>query len=554
MLWLRLLSGALMKLMGMIMAELRLAGRPASPGFAEGALFRLVERTVSRIASSDPSREADDLRRAISEAARAIGALADTAEGEAAEILAFQVAMLEDDALSEGAFVAIEQGAAADLAWRQALDGEIESYRAADDEYFRARSADLEDIRDTVLDHLSGEGSALSVPPGSVLVARDLPPSRFLGIDWSQGGAILLSEGSPTSHVAMLARARGVPMIIGMGRLPAHDATAVIVDGASGEAFVEPSATTREAFRKRQQADQEKSGRAAVVATKPAITADGTPITMLINIAGLDDLKGLDPALCDGIGLVRTEFLFGEGPDLPNEDTQYHVYRQMIEWAKGRPVTIRTLDAGGDKPIRGLTIDGESNPFLGVRGIRLSLARPEIFRVQLRALLRAAVHGPLKIMLPMITVPSELEAVRMMVGNAFHALKKEGVDASVPALGIMIEVPAAALAVSHFDADFFSIGSNDLVQYTTAAGRDIGAVSALADPRHPAVLRLIELVASYGAETGREVSLCGDAGGDPELIPDLLRAGLRTLSAAPGLIGRAKLAISEIHLKPSGGF
>ena len=542
-----------MKPKGMIMAELRLAGRPASPGFAEGVLFHLVERSVTRIATNDSSREAADLRRAIADAAQTIGALAEKSEGEAAEMLAFQVAMLEDDALSEGAFIAIEKGSAADQAWRQALDAEIQSYRAADDEYFRARSADLEDIRDTVLDHLSGGGSVLAVPPGSIIVARDLPPSRFLGIDWSKGGAILLSEGSPSSHVAMLARARGVPMIIGLGIVPTPDATPVIVDGASGEAFVEPSETTRHAFLMRQRDDQEKSGRAASVASKPAMTADGTPITMLINIAGLDDLEGLDPSLCDGIGLVRTEFLFGEGPDLPDEDTQYHVYRRMIEWAQGRPVTIRTLDAGGDKPIKGLTIDGESNPFLGVRGVRLSLARPEIFRIQLRALLRAAVHGPLKVMVPMVTVPSELEAVRMMMGNAFHSLKSEGVTVAVPALGMMIEVPAAALAVSHFNADFFSIGSNDLVQYTTAAGRDIGAVASLADVRHPAVLRLIELVASYGVEAQREVSLCGDAGGDPTLIPDLLKAGLRTLSAAPGLIGRAKLAISELHLGQSGG-
>jgi phosphotransferase system enzyme I (PtsI) len=224
----------------------------------------------------------------------------------------------------------------------------------------------------------------------------------------------------------------------------------------------------------------------------------------------------------------------------------------MIEWAQGRPVTIRTLDAGGDKPIKGLTIDGESNPFLGVRGVRLSLARPEIFRVQLRALLRAAVHGPLKVMVPMVTVPAELDAVRMLMGNAYHDLKREGFTVAVPALGMMIEVPAAALALSHFNADFYSIGSNDLIQYTMAAGRDIGAVAALADARHPAFLRLIEIVAAYGAQNNIEVSLCGDAGGDPALIPYLLQAGIRTLSVAPGLVGAAKLAISETNIAEKG--
>jgi phosphotransferase system enzyme I (PtsI) len=252
--------------------------------------------------------------------------------------------------------------------------------------------------------------------------------------------------------------------------------------------------------------------------------------------------------LCDGIGLVRTEFLFGEGPDLPDEAAQYAVYRRMLQWAGGRPVTIRTLDAGGDKPIAGLTVDGESNPFLGIRGVRLSLARPDVFRVQLRALLRAACHGTLKLMVPMVTRPAELEAVRTLLNEEFAALGRDGIPAAMPELGMMVEVPAAALAIDCFDAAFYSIGSNDLVQYLTAAGRDIGAVADLADPRHPAVLRLIAAVAAHGRATGREVSLCGDAGGDPSLIPDLLGAGIRTLSVAPGLVGAAKLAIAGVRL------
>ena len=479
----------------------------------------------------------------------AIAALAERAEGEAAEILGFQLAMLEDDALAEPAFQSIASGYAADQAWREALDAEIEIYRNGDDEYFRARSADLEDIRDTVLDHLYGSHAQFSVPPGAIIAARDLAPSRFLSVDWSRGGAILLSEGSPTSHVAMLARARRVPMIVGLGEIPDSASSLILVDGALGQVIVAPHDETHAEFLKRQSADEELAHKARALETSAAITKDGTRISVLINIAGVEDLAHIDPKICDGIGLVRTEFLFGEGPALPDEDTQYQAYRHMLEWAGTRPVTIRTLDAGGDKPIKGLTIDGESNPFLGIRGVRLSLQRLDVFRVQIRALLRAAPHGELKVMVPMITVPSELDEVRALFQEEYESLTARGVKAEMPRLGMMVEVPAAALAVSHFKSDFFSIGSNDLVQYTTAAGRDIGAVASLADLRHPAVLKLIELVAAHGETSGCDVSLCGDAGGDPDLIPLLLHAGIRSLSAAPSLVGRAKLAITQFSFE-----
>jgi phosphotransferase system enzyme I (PtsI) len=538
-----------MKPMGMIMAELRLAGRPASPGFASGPVVRLVEQKAHRVSSGDPAREADELKKAIANALLAIAALAERAEGEAAEILGFQLAMLEDDALAEPAFQSIASGYAADQAWREALDAEIEIYRNGDDEYFRARSADLEDIRDTVLDHLYGSHAQFSVPPGAIIAARDLAPSRFLSVDWSRGGAILLSEGSPTSHVAMLARARRVPMIVGLGEIPDSASSLILVDGALGQVIVAPHDETHAEFLKRQSADEELAQKARALETSAAITKDGTRISVLINIAGVEDLAQIDPKICDGIGLVRTEFLFGEGPALPDEDTQYQAYRHMLEWAGTRPVTIRTLDAGGDKPIKGLTIDGESNPFLGIRGVRLSLQRLDVFRVQIRALLRAAPHGELKVMVPMITVPSELDEVRALFQEEYESLTARGVKAEMPRLGMMVEVPAAALAVSHFKSDFFSIGSNDLVQYTTAAGRDIGAVASLADLRHPAVLKLIELVAAHGETSGCDVSLCGDAGGDPDLIPLLLHAGIRSLSAAPSLVGRAKLAITQFSFE-----
>ncbi|MCX8504890.1 MAG: phosphoenolpyruvate--protein phosphotransferase [Beijerinckiaceae bacterium] len=530
------------------MAEIRLSGRPASSGFAEGQLYVLPDKRVSRAPTGDPDLEAKALRNAIILASEALADLATTADGDAADMLGFQVAMLEDDALSEMAFAAIAEGKPADIAWRHSMDQEIEAYRSADDEYFRARSADLEDIRDNVLDMLSGGTSAAPPPPGAILIARDLQPSRFLGIDWSKGGAILLSEGSPTSHVAMLARARGVPMIVGLGELPRSADGIALIDGGSGQAILSPERQSLDQFITRRAEDDNLSARAEKLLLKDAMTKTGEAVTILINVADPLELDVISPDLCDGIGLVRTEFLFSEDGSFPDEEAQYRVYRRLVEWASGRPVTIRTLDAGGDKPIKNLTIDGESNPFLGVRGIRLSLIRTDLFRIQLRALSRAASHGPIKIMAPMVTIPSELATVRRMMAEEFEGLKAKGIAAALPPIGIMVEVPAAALAMDLFDADFFSIGSNDLTQYVTAAGRDIGSVADLADPRHPAVLRLIAMIATQGKKMQREVSLCGDAGGDPALIPLLLHAGIRCLSMAPSMVARAKLIISETSL------
>jgi phosphotransferase system enzyme I (PtsI) len=536
-------------------SELRLQGRSASPGLAAGPVVVLAAQTAVRQATGDPVHEAEALRAALKAAAADITALAEHAGGEAADMLGFQLALIEDDALAEGAFDAIGAGIPADHAWRAALNAEIAGYEAAEDEYFRARAADLADVRDRVLAELSGE--AARAPTSGIVAAHDLPPSRFLGMDWSKGGAILLAGGSPTSHVAMLARSRGIPMIVGLGGDPARLAGEVLVDGTAGAVVIDPSPETRRAFESRRSEDEARAAAAATGLKEKAVTADGTPIAVLINVADPDELSGLDPAICDGIGLVRTEFLFHAADALPDEERQYDVYRRLVEWAASdgvpRTVTIRTLDAGGDKPIPGLTEDGESNPFLGVRGIRLSLKREGVFRVQLRALLRAATHGPLKVMLPMVTVPDEIEATRRLMGEELAALNTAGVPARQPALGIMVEVPAAAIAIDDFDADFFSIGSNDLTQYITAAARDIGNVAYLADPLNPAVLRMVARVAARGAALGREVSLCGDAGGEPAIIPHLVAAGLRTLSLAPVQLAAAKAAIRVIDLGRGAG-
>jgi phosphotransferase system enzyme I (PtsI) len=524
-----------------------LRGRPAAPGLAYGPIVRLAAAAASARTAGSPAAERAALEAAIAAAGEELADLAARVEGDAADILEFQVAMLEDEALSEPAYTAIAAHVAADAAWRGALDGQIAAYEEEGDEYFRARAADLADLRDRVARHLAGDAGEEAVPPGAIVAAEELTPSRFLAIDWGQGGAVALAAGSSTSHVAMLARARGVPMVVGIGAAILGDAASAFVDGEAGVVILDPDSADEAAFERRRAEEAVRRAGEAAYLGRRAETANGVAVSVMINVADPDGLASVDPATCDGIGLVRTEFLF-HGAALPDEEAQYRVYRRIVEWAGGRPVTIRTLDAGGDKPIPGLTIDGESNPFLGVRGIRLSLRHEAVFRVQLRALARAAAHGTLKIMIPMVTAPDELVETRRLLDEEVASLAAAGIAARRPPLGMMVEVPAAALAVDRFPAEFLSIGSNDLTQYVCAASRDGGAVAALADTLHPAMLRLFAELASFGRAGGVEVSLCGDAGGDPAIVPHLLRAGLRTLSVAPTALARTKATIAATSL------
>jgi phosphotransferase system enzyme I (PtsI) len=531
------------------MSERRLSGRVASSGIAIGPAFRMDAPLAGSREAGAPDREARDLKAAIEAAVAETIALIAEADADAADILEFQSAMLEDSTLGEPAFAAIETGAPADRAWQATLEAQIADYAASDDDYFSARAVDLRDIRDRVLRHLTGV-SQRAVPAGAVFLAEDLPPSIFLGQDWKQGGAIALSKGSPSSHVAMLARARRVPMVVGLGGMldQVEPGATIIVDGEAGSISVSPDFATQAAAEQRLLQVRDAAAAAETYRLRPGQTADGTPVKVLINVAGPGDVDGVDPAISDGIGLVRTEFLFPQDGSLPDEETQYRVYHRLLSWAGDRPVTIRTLDAGGDKPIEGLTPSGETNPFLGVRGVRLSLARPDVLRVQLRALCRAATLGNLKVMVPMITVPRELETVRGLLQDVLAELESAGIACARPALGIMVEVPSAALTPERFAADFYSIGSNDLTQYVMAAARDLDTVAALGDAGDPAVLKLIGMTAAYGREAGREVSICGDAAADPRLVPLLLQSGIRVLSVAPSAVGSVKAAIAATRL------
>jgi phosphoenolpyruvate-protein phosphotransferase (PTS system enzyme I) len=522
-------------------------GMPASAGFAGGPVHCASRGEKGRYARRK-SADADyaHLVHTIELAMELTADMMVRARGDAADILEFQLAMLGDETFRDAAEALIDNGMAADLAWTQVLDAEIENYAQSEDEYFRARTADLTDIRDRVLRALRGDADE-SIPDGTIYLADDIAPSSFLAHDWRSGG-IVLRQGSPTSHVAMLARQRGIPMITGIGSGHVEQDAPSILDAQAGTFVVWPDDAALRAW-KAGWAEFERDGAvAARFAPRPGKTADGIAVAVLVNIADPAETAGIDITHVDGVGLLRTEFLYGKWL-LPDEETQYAAYRKVLEWAAGKPVTIRTADAGGDKPVPGFT-ENDSNPFLGIRGIRLCLTKPAIFRVQIRALLRAAAHGNLKVMLPMVSVPREIEAARALFEEELGKLRDTGVAASMPELGIMVEVPSVAIMPERFGAAaFFSIGSNDLIQYVMAASRDSGALADIATVRDPAVMSLIGNVTQFGAATGMPVSLCGDAASDPDLVPLLLEAGLRSLSVAASRIGLVKAAIANVTLQ-----
>ena len=540
------------------MPERLLRGRPASPGVVIGPLVRLprvlVDLTNPRIAQRgdsfvlseqvEPGVERARLVRAVERARQELAELAAGTDEIGAEILEFQLALLEDPALIEDALAQIADGISAQSAWQVTLHCQILSYEDAEDEYFRARAGDLKDVDLRVRRALGGtEDRPVPLLPGAIVVDEDLTPSSFLSLDWSILGGVALERGSASSHVAMLARARGVPMAVNLGEAP--ESGEGVLDGEAGLLIVRPDPGTREAYARRLDERRLAHAQESALLARPAVTAAGERVEVMLNI---DDPGAVSDGLldaADGVGLFRTEFLYLGQAALPDEFAQFAAYTALLQRLRGKPCIIRTLDVGGDKFLPGVSLPAESNPFLGLRGVRLCLDRPELFRPQVRALLRATVHGPLKVMLPMVATAGELQEAREFFVACLTELLAEKAEAKMPPLGIMVETPAAAIAIDLIPADFFSIGSNDLTQYVMAASRDAGGrVAALNDPLHPAVLRLIGQVVRHGVAASIPVSLCGDMASDPAGVLALLDLGLRRLSVAPAALGRVKLAVA----------
>jgi phosphotransferase system enzyme I (PtsI) len=525
---------------------LELWGQAASPGLARGPAHLVLpaEQWLAPLALK-PQQEREALKQALSDAVADLRELAGMSDMESAAILEFQIEMLIDPMMIEPVLQRIDAGVGAAGAWVAALDDYIEGFDAADDEHVRARAADLLDMKNRVLAALTGDGQ-IGFPAGAVFVGPDIAPSLFLAHDWSQGGGIVLFNGSTASHVAMLARSRAVPMVVGTGPVSISGGTDILVDGAEGRVSVglQAAATNGQDAAGFSIPVEEAAGRLS------STTMDGVPISILANINDPSELSRLRPDDVDGIGLLRTEFLMATRADLVNEERQVKVYRNALIWAKGKPVTIRLLDFGGDKPRPGSPA-GESGSGLGLRGIRLLLAEPDLLRIQARALLRAAPAGNLRVLVPMVTIPAEIAETRAIFIEEAAALCARGVEIAMPPIGMMVEVPAAALMLDLFDAaDFFSFGTNDLAQYLGAAARDNSAVSRIHDAVTPAVLRTLELAVASVSATGKSIGICGDMAGEPSRLPALLGAGLREFSMAPSRMPaiRARLA----HLTADG--
>lgn len=539
-----------------------LAGSPASAGYAVGPAYAhwTAMPTVVPRKIADPGAEIRRLDQALATARAAVEALRQDTErsfGKArAAIFAVHGLILGDADLRQTAVDRIRTDAVdAAAAWAAVIQDTAAAYRRLDDAYMQARAADVLDCGARVLRLLTGqEEQPLRLDAPSVIVAHDLSPSAVAGLDPALVLGIATETGGPTSHAAILARGLGLPAVVGVGaglRQVAHGRI-MALDGFAGKVWPAPDAAVRQAVAEQREVWLAGRKRAKARGMEPAATADGTPVAVMANIALPADAARALTDGAEGVGLFRTEFLFQDRDQAPDEDEQYAAYLAAGRAMGGRPVTIRTLDVGGDKPIAYLDLPREANPFLGLRGVRFTLARPQLFRAQLRALLRAAGEANIRIMYPMISDVAELEAVRAFEARVRDELASEG--RRVPdrvAAGIMIEVPAAVAVADKLAArcDFFSIGTNDLTQYVMAADRGNAAVATLCDSLNPAVLRLIARTCHAAKTAGIEVALCGELASDSRAAPLLLGLGLRELSMGAAAIAAVKEAVRAVDLK-----
>jgi phosphoenolpyruvate-protein phosphotransferase (PTS system enzyme I) len=523
----------------------------ASSGIAIGKLYHLQQQQKIQQKQGTFEQEQVLFDKAIGEAKRQLEQLSKNSEKLASEIIAFQLELLNDSDFLVMARDSISQKNSAQASWEHLLENEVIEYELSKDDYFKGRAADLRDLRDRVSRLLNGAATMEQIPEGSIILTEELTPSKFLELDWTKLAGAVTTGGSYTAHVSMLARARNVPLLIALKaslESLSSNTEAILLAEDKGMLLLEPDAHTRHHYEAKRSEYLREKTLLQTYLDKPAQTATGERIKLYINVDDPAQLEHVHVDHCDGIGLTRTEFLFYDRSELPDEETQYQIYKRLLEWSKGKPVTIRTLDAGGDKPISGYTV-AENNPFLGMRGLRLSLAKPDVFKVQLRALARAAVHGNLKVMFPMVTLPSELERAKQLFLEQVEILKASSIPCALPALGMMVEVPAAALRVADFASDFYSIGSNDLVQYVMAAGRDTSGLAHLQNGLNPAVLELIERVAKHGLSHHAEVSVCGEMASQAKAIPALLDIGIRALSVPASSLAAVKMEIGKYGQK-----
>jgi phosphotransferase system enzyme I (PtsI) len=545
-----------------------LTGIAASPGIAIAKVYRLAVSTYEPVRSivPDSKREEQRFRDAVERAAQELESLRLLTEArlgaQKAEIFEAHALLLEDPDFIDVIIERIAQkNINAEFALHEVAQSFIEMLMGMDNELLRERAADVRDVSGRVMSHLRGVAytTVSNISEEIILVAEDLSPSDTaqLNLDYVKG--FITEIGSRTSHSAIMARSLGIPAIVGAGAaaggIGAGDT--VILDAVDGRVIVNPGAEELLAYeQKKEQYDRHRL-ELAKLKDQATVSSDGHQVELAANIGSVEDLQKVLDNGAEGIGLFRTEFLYMGRNSFPTEDEQFSVYKHVLEKMADKPVVIRTLDIGGDKELPYLKLPAESNPFLGLRAIRLCLERQDLFRTQLRALLRASPYGQLKIMFPMIAVIDELLEAKRLLQEEKDKLIQEGLPVSdTLEIGIMIEIPAAALAADLLatEVDFFSIGTNDLIQYTMAADRMNETVSYLYQPCHPSILRLIQMVIRAAEQEGKWVGMCGEMAGDETAIPLLLGLGLHEFSMsassilpARALIGRLSRAEWTVH-------
>ena len=533
-------------------------GKSVYKGIVMGpvAVLRKNDYQVKRTRIEDADAEILRVTGAVEAAKEQLGRLYDKAVQEVGEASAaiFEVhqMMLEDEDYLESIQSMIRTELVnAEYAAAATGDNFAQMFAAMDDDYMKARAADIKDISERLVRNLSGGADAdLSSMEPSVIVADDLSPSETVQMDKEKILAFVTVHGSTNSHTAILARMMNIPALIGVPMKPDElkNGMTAVVDGFSGQVIFEPDETVKAETKKRIEEEAEKQKLLQELKGKENVTLDGRRIHIYANIGSVGDMGYVLENDAGGIGLFRSEFLYLGRNDFPTEEEQFQSYRQAAQMMAGKKVIIRTLDIGADKQVDYFQLGREDNPAMGYRAIRICLKQPEIFKVQLRALLRAAVYGNLSIMYPMITSTEEVKRIYEIVAEVEEELKVQGVQYRIPEQGIMIETPAAVMISDRLAelVDFFSIGTNDLTQYTLAIDRQNERLDDFYNPHHEAILRMIQMVVENAHKCGKWAGICGELGADPTLTEQFVRMGVDELSVAPSMILKLRKIVREM--------
>ncbi len=535
-------------------------GKSVFGGIAIGkiSVYQKKEQQVKRVKIEDPDQEMARYEKAKAEGIKQLQGLYDKALREVGEANAaiFEVhqMMMEDDGYNESVENIIRsQGVNAEYAVATTGDNYAQMFSAMDDDYMRERAADVRDISERLLTILNGEDtSSVDADEPKIIVAEDLAPSETVQLDKDKVLSFVTVKGSLNSHTAILARTMAIPALVNtsMSLEGEMDGRLGIVDGANGIFYVDPDEATLAEMKKRQEEDLSRKQLLLTLKGKENVTLDGQKVMLYANIGNIKDLATVIQNDAGGIGLFRSEFIYLEKEDFPTEEEQFQIYRQVAQTMAGKRVIIRTLDIGADKQCDYFHMEHEENPALGCRAIRICLTRPEIFKTQLRALFRASAFGRIAIMYPMITSVQEVRKIKEIVEEVKAELTSQGVEFGEPEQGIMIETPAAAIISDDLakEVDFFSIGTNDLSQYTMAIDRQNPQLDLFFDPHHPAVLRMISMVVENAHKAGIWTGICGELGADQSLTKEFLAMGVDELSVSPGSILPLRKIILETNV------